>query len=76
MDEPVNADLIGYEYEITGDPPSRWRVTGDGGASGPQYVTLQRVIEGGRLGSHPAYDVRIQNAGTVRRRKQIEEMAA
>lgn len=58
-----NADLIGYEYEIPGDPPTRWQVTGTDEVCGPGYVRL--VCVGGE-------GVRVQNAATIRRRKQIE----
>lgn len=66
MNEHANADLIGYEYEIGGAP---FRVVGTDTVLGPNYVRLHRV---GTDGSDPA-QVRIQNAGVVRRHKQIVE---
>lgn len=70
MDDP-NADLVGYEYEITGDPPTRWRVTGTDVVLGSQYVSSRRVDV--TPPSFGCFDSRVQTASAIRRRKQLEQ---
>lgn len=66
-----NADLIGYEFEVRGDPPTRWRVKGTDPVCGRGYVNLARIdVAPGGFG---CYDSRIQNAAAVRRRRQLEQ---
>lgn len=62
----VNADLIGYKLVIPGDPPSAYRVVGTDAVLGKGYVTLQHVDD-------PVRRI-VRNAGTVRRRRELEQM--
>jgi len=64
-DDGVNDDLVGYEFtDHTGDPPASWIVDGTDRVLGANYVHMSKK-------GAPGFG-KVQVAGVVRRRKQIE----